>query len=211
VPTPQNEDPSGSETEPTASEDEVEQTIVDPPPPEPVGKSRPKLKPASKGPKDAVSEDNTSTKPGPSGANKKATRNDSEVEEVKMSEKAKGKRKALDESAINAVEPQAEKKGRRNATAEVEAGPAKPRSRDAEKIGSEIVEIAKPKRTKPASKAESKATAPTEDDDAADDDLVPKKKKRKINIFPTSQPTSFPWGELPQVSDWAPPIPNALG
>jgi hypothetical protein len=207
VPTPQNEDPSGSETGATASEDEFEQTIVDPPPPEPVGKSRPKPKPASKG---AVGEDNTSTKPGPSGANKKATQNDSEVEEVKMSERAKGKRKALDESAIGAVEPPAEKKGRRNAAVEVEAGPAKPRSRGAEKFGSEIAEVAKPKRTKPASRAESKASAPTGDDDAADD-LVPKKKKRKINIFPTSQPTSFPWGELPQVSDWAPPIPNALG
>lgn len=30
-------------------------------------------------------------------------------------------------------------------------------------------------------------------------DSAPKKKKRKINLFPSAQPTSFNWGELSQV------------
>jgi len=42
-----------------------------------------------------------------------------------------------------------------------------------------------------------------------EDDVAPKKKKRKLNIFPTSQPTSFPWGELPQ-ADGGLGIPTEL-
>lgn len=153
--------------------------------PPPVGKSRPKPRPAYKGQND----DNVTTKAGPSDTNKRDIRNDSEAEEIGMSEKSKGKRKARDDSDVENKERRAEKNGRRKgAQAEIA-----PRSRPVE-AGS------KPKKSDAGSRAGSKpASLPDDDDDAVDDDAAPKKKKRKINIFPTSQPTSFPWGELPQV------------
>jgi hypothetical protein len=201
VPAPRDEEPSEAET---LSEDEVEKEIAKSPlsPPQPARKSRPKPKPAYKGQKDAPTEDKQA---GPSKANRGAQNNDSEVEEIEMSEKAKGKRKAREESDVEVVDSQPpEKKGRRKGKAafEGEVVSAKPRSRGAGRAGSEAAEAAKHKRTKPASRADSKvpATAPEGDDsNMVEDDAAPKKKKRKINIFPTSQPTSFPWGELPQV------------
>lgn len=135
------------------------------------------------------------TKAGPSGTRKQDL---SEAEEKTTSEKAKGKRKARDDDETEAAEP--EKKGRRKA-AEDEATSAKPRSRGAAKVNSDEVDGSKPKKAKSASRSEPKP-AHVEDEDAVEDDAAPKKKKRKINIFPPSQPTSFPWGQLPQVSIW---------
>jgi hypothetical protein len=198
APSLRDKEPSASETEAaTLSEDEVKEEIIN----SPAGQSRPKPRPAYKGRKDASSdtEDKVTKTAGPSGGNIRGGRNDSKVEDAGKSEKAKGKRKARDESDIDVDQP-VEKKSRQKAVAEVEVHSAKPRSRGAGRSGNEIPEVAKPKRAKPASRAEPKAPAHTEDEDiAVDDDSAPKKKKRKINIFPAAQPTSFPWGQLTQV------------
>lgn len=166
------------------SEDEVETT-----------KSRPKPKPAYNGPKDAPSDnDKLMKRAGPSVANRRDGWDDSEIEEVGFkSEKAKGKKKARDESDVDSVEYPAEKKSRQKAIVDVEVHPARPRSRGVGRAGSEVSDGAKAKRAKP------RAPAPEDEDNVIDDDSAPRKKKRKINIFPAAQPTSFPWGQLPQV------------
>jgi hypothetical protein len=174
----------------TLSEDEVE-----------TAKSRPKPKPAYKGRKDAPSDNGKlMKKAGPSAANRRDGRDDSEIEEAGFkSEKARGKRKARVESDVDSVEHPAEKKSRQKAAVDVEVHSAKPRSRGAGRAGSEVSDGAKAKRAKPTSRAEPRASAPEDEDNVIDDDSAPKKKKRKINIFPAAQPTSFPWGQLPQV------------
>jgi hypothetical protein len=156
----------------------VEEEIAKAPvsPPQPATKPRPKPRPAYKNRKEAPPEN---------------------AEEVRVSEKAKGKRKARDEGDAEIIDQPTEKKTRRKAVVEEDA-PMKPRSRGAGKSASVAVET-KPKRAKPASRAESKPVPAADDDNADDDDSAPKKKKRKINIFPAAQPTSFPWGQLPQV------------
>jgi hypothetical protein len=175
----------------------------------PARKSRPKPRPAYTVSKNASSdnEDKQTKKAGSSGPNKRRGRDDSEIEEAGMSEKVKGKRKARDESDVEVVEQPADKKSRRKAATEVEVASAKPRSRGAARAGSEISEVVKSKKAK---RAEPKAPLPDDDDSVVDDDSAPKKKKRKINIFPTAQPTSFPWGQLPQVGPLPPLTPIIL-
>jgi hypothetical protein len=193
TPPAQSEEPPESEAESIGpSEEEVKEEIIKPL----QHKSRSKPKPAYRNDKDAPSgnEDKQTKKAGLLKTNRKHGRDDSEAEEAGMSEKAKGKRKARDESD---VEQPADKKSGRKATAEVETASAKPKSRGAARAESEISEPTS-KKGKSTSHAEPKAPPP-DNNDSVDDDSGPKKKKRKINIFPTAQPTSFPWGQLSQV------------
>ena len=123
-------------------------------------------------------------------------RDGSEAEEKTKSEKAKGKRKARDDEEMEEAEP--EKKGKRKATERV-ARSVKPRSRGTAVTNSDATNASKPKEAKPASRSKSKPVE--EEEDVVENDAGPKKKRRKINIFPPSQPTSFPWSQLPQVSE----------
>lgn len=154
----------------------------------------------SKARKDAPSDSEARPKKSaPSGSNKKGVQNDSEAEDGGKSEKAKGKRRVQDESDIEAAKQPADKKSRRKAVEDEELS-MKPRSRGTARAGSELTEAVKSKKARTI-RAEIKPMPAEEDDDVADDDsTAPKRKKRKINIFPASQPTSFPWGDLPQVS-----------
>ncbi|KAF7986397.1 hypothetical protein HWV62_31111 [Athelia sp. TMB] len=174
------------------SETEVEEPEVPDPPPA-AKSTRPKSKSVRKV---APSDDESAVtkKTAPFRPTKESGRDDAEVQEASKSEKAKGKRKAREQSYSEEDEPQA-LKGRRKADTGGISTQAKPRSRGAGRSASAAIEPSKVKRAKPASKQ----VAVAEETEDADDDAVPKKKKRKINIFPPSQPTSFPWGQLPQV------------
>lgn len=187
--------PAPSEQEPRSETEVDEEEEVEPPP----KTTRPKPKPTRK---NAPSDDESvpAKKVVSSRPAKESRREDTGVEEQpEKSEKAKGKRKAREPSDDEAEEERPTSKGRHKAdSGRAVSAQAVPRSRGSVRSASAAIEPSKAKRVKSASK---QAPILPEATDEVEDDTIPKKKKRKINIFPPSQPTSFPWGQLPQVRD----------
>lgn len=147
---------------------------------------------------------------------------DSEIEEIESptAEKKKAPPEA-GPSKLAAAKSAKPAKGRRSSTPEVEVvSPARPTKRKAADTDEEDSSKkknkkaangatgknadkspkARPKKNaaKPSTQAKGKAVV-ERDSDSEDAEPVQKKKKRKINIFSSTQPSTFNWGPISQV------------
>ncbi|KAI0078810.1 hypothetical protein K474DRAFT_1706202 [Panus rudis PR-1116 ss-1] len=116
-------------------------------------------------------------------------------------------RKAVspDDGEIDREAVPSQRKGRRKAKADDQDEDSDRSGDDDNQRGNQRKDAAKAKQSKSSSKAKPSSRQPSatqqqQADDPEDEaaSTVPKKKKRKINLFPSAQPTTFNWGELSQ-------------